>query len=80
MSKIRHFFGWLFATDAYMATLSDDEIGRRALGKKGWRQFQAQHELNDRRIKASLARLRKIYGDPVGGKVYTVNTSGPENE
>lgn len=39
MSMIKKFFGWLFLTRAYMATLSDEEIGRRALGREGWRKY-----------------------------------------
>lgn len=31
------FFGWLFMTEAYIATLSEDELARKALGEKMFR-------------------------------------------
>jgi hypothetical protein len=60
MNAIKKFFGWAFCTEAYMATLSDEQIAIRALGRKGYRKASAQLEEEKRKLDALLARLREF--------------------
>lgn len=58
---IKRFFGWLFLTKAYMATLSDDEVARRAGMKPRFpstRAFSYSIENSQRTTEQILERMR----------------------
>ena len=54
MSTIRRFFGWLFVTDCHLATLSDDAVLDRALGKRRAELYR----LRDRLASIEIARMQ----------------------
>lgn len=59
MNKIERFFGWLFLTKAYMASLSDEQVMLRA-NLKGWRQADYGSENLDRELAAAHERNQDV--------------------
>lgn len=50
---MKKFFGWLFLTDGYMASLSDEQVTIRALGRRKAYVYEAQK----RAVEAELGAL-----------------------
>jgi hypothetical protein len=55
---MKKFFSWLFLTDAYLATLSDEQIAVRALGKRRAYEW----ERSSRAFEANMKRLDALFG------------------
>lgn len=73
MKKIERFFGWLFATEAYMATLTDEQIAIRALGRrKAYQYEQSRRQIEEagRQLEAILAEFSR---QPVTLVFYEIN-------
>jgi hypothetical protein len=67
---MKKFFGWLFMTDAYLASLTDEELLIRACSSK--REAYARG-YTARRIEDNMKRLDELL-DNLGVKVYSPPT------
>ena len=64
---MKRFFGWLFLTQNYMDTLSDEQVAVRALGKRRAYEF----EKNRRALYQNYRRLDEII-DSIAKKAPTI--------
>jgi hypothetical protein len=60
MNKLKTFFGWLFLTKAYLATLSDEQISVRAGLTSG--RYGYKMEVTRRLVAETEARWQKFLG------------------
>lgn len=51
---MKRFFGWLFLTDVYMATLTDEQVALRALGGARFKVYEQARRL--RNVERALRR------------------------
>lgn len=56
MNQVKRFFGWLFLTDAYLATLTDEQIAVRAMGKR-WAYEREQSARNFNKAIEAMQRF-----------------------
>lgn len=57
---MKNFFGWLFLTEKYLDTLTDEQVAIRALGRRGYYKWEKQKREIEARIRASDAALHAL--------------------
>lgn len=57
---MKKFFGWLFLTDKYLATLTDEEVALRALGRRGFYKWEKQKREIEENIRNQNTALHNL--------------------
>jgi hypothetical protein len=76
IKQVKTFFGWLFLTDAYLDTLTSEQLYTRALGKTKGRAMFYQAEAAERDFQANMTRLDELLAKYQMSLAVTLDAAG----